>query len=152
MSQKSENRSPSPGNAPPARVYLTISGIGALILSVILGGFLLGDRLVSLDAPMVNGVTRIKMEAAITGLMVEEILSDGIVAGLEESWKPLDSAVAALRRMNEKQAGWKSALLPDQRFAFRKSIGEVEKKRVDWSASAKRRAREGDHPLVLTEA
>ena len=152
MSQKSENRSPSPGNAPPARVYLTISGIGALILSVILGGFLLGDRLVSLDAPMANAVTRIKMEAAITGLMVEEILSDGIVAGLEEGWKPLDSAVAALRRLTEKQAGWKSVLLPDQRFAYRNSIDEVEKKRVVWSASAKRRAREGDHPLVLTEA
>jgi signal transduction histidine kinase len=152
MSQKSENRSPYPGNVPPARVYLTISGIGALILSIILGGFLLGDRLVSLDAPMVNAVTRIKMEAAISGLMVEEILSDGIVAGLEESWKPLDAAVAALRRMTEEQTGWKSALLPDQRFAYRKSIEEVEKKRVGWSASAKRRAREGDHPLVLTKA
>lgn len=143
---------PSPGNVPSARVYLTISGIGALILSIILGGFLLGDRLVSLDAPMVNAVTRIKMEAAITGLMVEEVLSDGIVRGLEESWKPLDAAVAALRRMTEKQAGWKSALLPDQRFAYLKSIDEVKKKRVAWSAGAKRRAREGDHPLVLTEA
>ncbi len=152
MSQKSENRSPSPGNVPPARVYLTISGIGALILSIILGGFLLGDRLISLDAPMVNAVTRIKMEAAITGLMVEEVLSDGIIRGLEESYKPLDDAVSALRRMTEEQTGWKSALLPDQRFAFRKSIDEVEKKKVVWSTCAKRRAREGDHPLVLTEA
>ncbi len=152
MSQNSENRSPSPGNVLPARVYLTISGIGAMILSIILGDFLLGDRLVSLDAPMVNAVTRIKMEAAITGLMVEEVLSDGIIRGLEESYKPLDAAVAALRRMTEEQTGWKSALLPDQRFAFRKSIDEVERKRVVWSTSAKRRAREGDHPLVLTEA
>jgi signal transduction histidine kinase len=152
MSQKSEHGSPSPGNAPPARVYLTISGIGALILTIVLGGFLLGDRLVSLDAPMVSAVTRIKMEAAISGLMVEEILSDGIVAGLEESWKPLDAAVAALRRMTEEQTGWKSALLPDQRFTYQKGIDEVEKKRVAWSISAKRRAREGDHSLMLTEA
>jgi signal transduction histidine kinase len=152
MFQKIKNRTPTQNNVPPARVYLTISCIGALILTFILGGFLLGDRLVSMDAPMVNAVTRIKMEAAITGLMVEEVLSDGIVSGLEESWKPVDAAVAALRRLTEEQTDWKTALLPDQRFGFKNSIDEVKKKRVAWSTSAKRRAREGDHSLVLTDA
>jgi signal transduction histidine kinase len=152
MPQKSEARSPSPGNLPPARVYLTISGIGAVMLSIILGGFLVGDRLVSLDAPMVNAVTRIKMEAAITGLMVEEVLSDGIVTGLEESWKPLDAAVAEFRRLTEEQNDWKTFFLPFQGFGYQNIIEEVEKKRVDWSISAKRRAREGDHSLVMTDA
>lgn len=152
MFQKSENRSPSPSNVPPARVYLTISGIGALILSIILGGFLLGDRLVSLDAPMVNAVTRIKMEAAITGLIVEEVLSNGIVKGLEDNWKPLDTAVAALRRLTEEQTDWKTAFLPFHKLGYQKIIDEVEKKRVDWSTSAKRRAREEGHPLVMTDA
>lgn len=152
MSQKSENRSISLSNVPPARVYLTISGIGALLLSIILGGFLLGDRLVSLDAPMVNAVTRIKMEAAITGLMVEEVLSDGIVAGLEESWKPLDAAVDALRRLTDVQTDWKTVLLPFHRLGYQNIIDEVEQKRMNWSTRAKRRAREGDQSLVLTDA
>jgi signal transduction histidine kinase len=152
MSQKSDNRSPSSSNVPPARVYLTISGIGALILSFILGGFLLGDRLVSLDAPMVNAVTRIKMEAAITGLIVEEVLSNGIVAGLEDNWKPLDAAVAALRRLTEVPTDWKTVLLPFHRLGFQSIIDEMEKKRVDWSTKADRRAREGDQSLVLTDA
>lgn len=152
MFQKSEHRSLSPSSVPPARIYLTISGIGALILSIILGGFLLGDRLVTLDAPMVNAVTRIKMEAAITGLMVEEVLSDGIVAGLEDTWKPLDAAVAALRRLTEVQTDWKTAFLPFQRLGYQNIIDEMEKKRIDWSTSAKRRAREEAHPLLLTDA
>ena len=152
MYQKSENRSLSPSSVPPARIYLAISGIGALILSIILGGFLLGDRLVSLDAPMVNAVTRIKMEAAITGLMVEEVLSEGIVGGLEDNWKPLDSAVTALRRLTERQTDWKTAFLPFQRLGYQKIIDDVGKKRVEWITSAKRRAKEGDQSLVLTDA
>jgi signal transduction histidine kinase len=152
MLKKSENRSPSDGTIPPARVYLTISGIGAVILSIILGGFLVGDRLVSLDAPMVNAVTRIKMEAAITGLMVEEVLAGGIVSGLEESWKPLDNAVAAFQRLTEEQTGWKTVFLPFQGLGYQNIIDEVKKKRDRWSASAKRRAREGDQSLVLTDA
>ena len=152
MSQNSENRFPSSSNVPSARIYLTISGIGALILTIIIGGFLLGDRLVSLDAPMVNTVTRIKMEAAITGLMVEEVLSEGIVKGLEDNWKPLDTAVAALRRLTEEQVDWKMAFLPFQRLGYQKIIAEVEKKSVAWSKSANRRAREGDQSLVLTDA
>jgi signal transduction histidine kinase len=152
MLQKSENRPPSPGNIPPARVYLTISGIGAVILSIILGGFLVGDRLVSLDAPMVNAVTRIKMEAAITGLVIEEILSDGIVTGLEESWKPLDASVTAFRRLTEEQVDWKTYFLPFQGLGYQNIIDEVEKKRVDWAASARRRASEGDQSLVMTDA
>lgn len=123
-----------------------------MILSIILGGFLLGDRLVSLDAPMVNAVTRIKMEAAITGLIVEEVLSEGMVGGLEDNWEPLDAAVAALRHRTEGQTDWKTTFLPFQRLGYQKIIAEVEKKRVDWSESANRRAREGDQSLVLTDA
>lgn len=114
---------------------------------------MLGDRLVSLDAPMVNAVTRIKMEAAITGLIVEEVLSNGIVAGLEDNWKPLDTAVAALRRLIEEQTDWKTAFLPFQKLGYQNIIDEMEKKRVYWSTRANRRAREGDQSLlVLTDA
>jgi signal transduction histidine kinase len=152
MLPKSESTSPFPSKVPPVRIYLTISGIGALILSIILGGFLLGDRLVSLDAPMVNAVTRIKMEAAISGLMVEEALSEGMVGGLEDNWKPLDTAVTALRRFTEGQTDWKTAFLPFQRLGYQIIIADIEKKRVAWSKSANRRAKEGDRSLVLTDA
>jgi signal transduction histidine kinase len=152
MLPKSENISLFHSKIPPVRIYLIISGIGALILSIILGGFLLGDRLVSLDAPMVNAVTRIKMEAAITGLMVEEVLSEGMVGGLEDNWEPLDTAVASLRRLTEGQTDWKTAFLPFQRLGYQIIIADVEKKRVAWGKSANRRAREGDQSLVLTAA
>jgi signal transduction histidine kinase len=151
MSPKSENDPPSRSNVAPVRIYLTISGIGLLMLSIIFYGYLLGDRLVSLDAPMVNAVTRIKMEAAITGLIVEELLANGIVAGMEDNWKPLDTAVTALRRLTEEQTDWKTALFPFQRLGFENMIDEVEKKRVDWSTSANLRAREENRSLVLTD-
>lgn len=152
MLQKSENTSPSSVNVPPARIYLTISGIGGLILSIVLGGFLLGDRLVSLEAPMVNAVTRIKMETAITALVVEEVLSDGIVGGLEDNWKPLDAAVAELRRLTEVQTDWKMIFLPFHGLGFQRIIDEMEKKRAAWSVCANRRAREEGSSLVLTDA
>jgi signal transduction histidine kinase len=152
MSQKSKARPISPNNIPPARIYLTISGIGALILSIILGGFLLGDRLVSLDAPMVNAVTRIKMEAAITGLVVEQVLSEGIVGGLEDNWRPLDRAVAALRRLTEQQTDWKTAFLPFQKIGYQKIIDEVAARKVVWVTRALHRSKEGDQSLVLTDA
>jgi signal transduction histidine kinase len=152
MRPKSEDTSPTDRKVPPVRIYLTISGIGLLMLSLVFYGYLLGDRLVSLDAPMVNAVTRIKMEAAITGLMVEEVLSDGIVGGLEESWKPLDTAVKALRRLVEEQTDWKSSFFPFQRPGFQKIFNEVANRRADWGVKANRRASEGDQSLVLTDA
>ena len=84
------------GRPHPLVIYLSVGGIGLLILAVVSYGFYIGDRMTSLDAPMVNAVSKIKLEAAIAGLMIEEILTNGIVGGLEENWEPLDTAVSTV--------------------------------------------------------
>jgi len=119
-----------------------VGGIGLLILAIVFYGFYIGDRLTSLDAPMVSAVGKIKLEAAIAGLMIEEILANGIVGGLEENWEPLDTAVNHLRRLVESQTDWKTAFLPFQRPGLQIDIDELEKKRTKWKASTNRRVRE----------
>ena len=124
------------GEIPATRIYLSVSGIGLLILAVVSYGFYIGDRMTSLDAPMANAVSKLKLEAAITGLMIEEMLTNGIVGGLEENWEPLDAALSHLRQLAETQADWKTAFLPFQHPGLQDDIDELEKKRAAWKAGA----------------
>ena len=137
---------------PATRIYHSVGGIGLLILALVSYGFYIGDRMTSLDAPMVNAVSEIKLEAAITGLMIEEILTNGIVGGLEDNWEPLDKAVSHLRRLAESQTDWKAALLPFQKPGLRDDIDELEKKRAEWEAGANRRIWEEALNFVRDEA
>ena len=152
MPPKSEHTSPVFRAAPPARIYLSVGGIGLLILALVSYGFYIGERMTSLDAPMMNAVSKIKLEAAITGLMIEEILANGIVGGLEENWEPLDTAVSTLRRLTETQADWKTALLPFLSAGLQNDIDELEMKRADWEAGANRRVREEAHDFIQDDA
>jgi signal transduction histidine kinase len=129
-----------------------VGGIGLLILALVSYGFYIGERMTSLDAPMMNAVSKIKLEAAITGLMIEEILANGIVGGLEENWEPLDTAVSTLRRLTETQADWKTALLPFLSAGLQNDIDELEMKRADWEAGANRRVREEAHDFIQDDA
>ena len=152
MPPKSERTSPVFRAAPPARIYLSVGGIGLLILALVSYGFYIGERMTSLDAPMMNAVSKIKLEAAITGLMIEEILANGIVGGLEENWEPLVMAVSTLRRLTEAQADWKTALLPFLSAGLQNDIDELEIKRAEWEAGANRRVREEAHDFIQDDA
>ena len=152
MPPKSEDNSPVRKEIPTSRIYHSVGGIGLLILTVVSYGFYIGDRMTSLDAPMVNAVSEIKLEAAITGLMIEEILANGIVGGLEDNWEPLDTAVSHLRQLAETQADWKTAFLPFQRPGLQDDIDELEKKRWEWEAGANRRVREETLYFMWDEA
>jgi len=148
MPPKNEDNSASRREVPPARIYLSVGGIGLLILALVSYGFYIGERMTSLDAPMMNAVSKIKLEAAITGLMIEEILSNVIVGGLEESWEPLVTAVSHLRRLTEAQADWKTAFLPFLSPGLQNDLDELEKKRAEWEAGANRRVREEAHYFI----
>lgn len=152
MPPKSEDNSSVRREIPTTRIYHSVGGIGLLILVVVSYGFYIGDRMTSLDAPMVNAVSEIKLEAAITGLMIEEILANGIVGGLEDNWEPLDTAVSHLRQLAETQADWKTAFLPFQKPGLQDDIDELEKKRWEWEAGANRRVREETLYFMLDEA
>ncbi|WP_372682024.1 ATP-binding protein [Desulfosarcina sp.] len=152
MPPKSEDKPPVRRETPPAIIYLSVGSIGLLILALVYYGFYIGERMTSLDAPMMNAVGKIKLEAAITGLMVEEILNNGIVGGLEESWEPLDTAVSHLRRLAETQADWKTAFLPFQQPGLLADMDELEKKRAEWKDGANRRVREERLDFVQDDA
>lgn len=142
MPPKSEENPPVHKETAPARIYLSVAGIGLAILALVSFGFHIGDRLTSLDGPMVNAAGQIKLEATIAGLMIEEILTNGIVGGLEENWEHLDDAVNRLRRLSEAETNWKAAFLPFQRPGLEKDLEELEQKRKAWRAAANLRIRE----------
>lgn len=142
MPPKSEGLTQVRKETLPARIYHSVGVIGLLILTIVSYGFYIGDRLTSMYAPMVNAAGQIKLEATIAGLIVEEILTNSIVGGLEENWEPLDTAVNRLRRLAGVQVDWRTAILPFQRPVIQNDIDELERKRKEWQAAASRRAQE----------
>lgn len=127
---------------PATPIYAKVAGIGLLILGIVAYGFYLGNRLISVDAPRVNAIGKIGLEAAIAGLMLEETMSTGIAEELGKNWEPLDAAMDDLRQQVVKQAGWRSALLPFRTPGLQNDLDELDRKLVNWKTGAERRVRD----------
>lgn len=67
--------------------------LGLLSLLIITYGFYSGNRITTVDAPLVRAAMEIKLEAATTDIVLETLLDGGLVAGLETIWNPVDHAL-----------------------------------------------------------
>jgi signal transduction histidine kinase len=83
--------------------------IGLLSLLIIAYGFFSGNRITTVDAPLVRAAMRIKLEAATTDVVLETLLDGGLVAGFETIWNPVDIALqefAAIHDMGLRRRLW----------------------------------------------
>ncbi len=70
--------------------------LGVFSLLIVAYGFYAGNRINTVDAPLVRAVTKIKLEAATTDILIESLLDGGLVAGLETIWNPVNQPLQEL--------------------------------------------------------
>jgi signal transduction histidine kinase len=84
------------------KIPLLTGLLGLLSLLIIAYGFYSGNRITTLDAPLVRAAMRIKLEAATTDIVLETLLDGALVAGLETIWNPVDHALQEFRAIHDK--------------------------------------------------
>jgi hypothetical protein len=95
------------------KMHLVIWTLGLFMVCIVGYGFYSGDRINTVDAPLVQAAMKIKLEASTTNLVLEGILGDGFVGGFEPVWKPLDRAFLNFRSIfNESKK--RKTMLPFQ--------------------------------------
>lgn len=84
------------------KIPLITGLLGVFSLLIVSYGFYAGNRINTVDAPLVRTVTKIKLEAATTDILIESLLDGGLVAGLETIWKPVDQALQELMAIHDR--------------------------------------------------
>ena len=84
------------------KIPLLTGLVGLLSLLIIAYGFYSGNRITTVDAPLVRAAMQIKLEAATTDIVLETLLDGGLVAGLETIWNPVDQALQAFTAIHDK--------------------------------------------------
>jgi PAS domain S-box-containing protein len=81
----------------------TAAGIlGAFSLLIVSYGFYSGNRINTVDAPLVRAAMKIKLEAATTEILIETLMDGGQVSGQGTVWDPVDRAIQDFRTRLEK--------------------------------------------------
>ena len=132
------------------KMHLVIWTLGLFMVCIVGYGFYSGDRINTVDAPLVQAAMKIKLEASTTNLVLEGILGDGFVGGLEPVWKPLDRAFLNFRSIfNESKK--RKTMLPFQANTLDSAdIDKLESKLSEFKDNARKRF-EGKRISLLDE-
>ena len=70
-----------------------MGAIGLIVIGIVIYGFYIGERLNTLDEPMIDAVMEIQLEAEAADLWFREVIRGNMTADLKTIWQPLEQAV-----------------------------------------------------------
>ncbi len=79
------------------RMHLLVSGVGLMVIGIISYGFYIGERLNTLDEPLIDAVMEIQLEARAADLWFREVIRGNMTADLKTIKQPLEQAVGDLQ-------------------------------------------------------
>jgi len=94
-------------------MHAAVWTIGLFMIGIVGYGFYSGNRMNTVDAPLVQAAMKIKIEAATTNLVLEGLMDGGFVGGFESLWNPLDLAFLNFRSIID-QSKKRKTILPFQ--------------------------------------
>ena len=77
----------------PWRMHLLVGSIGLIIIAIVIYAFYVGERINTLDEPMIDAVMEIKLEAEASDLWFEELIRGNLSADTKTIWQPLEQSV-----------------------------------------------------------
>lgn len=131
-------------------MHLIIWALGFFMVCIVGYGFYSGDRINTVDAPLVQAAMKIKLEASTTNLVLEGILGGGFVGGFEPVLNPLDRAFLNFRSLFD-ESKKRTTMLPFQANTLDSGdIDALESKLSEFKESARKRF-EGKRISILDE-
>jgi signal transduction histidine kinase len=135
--RKSHNR-PAASDT-PWRIYLMVIMAGITVTAIVGYGFYKGDRMSTVDARMANAAMQAKLEAMISNIVLEEMLSHGIVGDSADIWQRIDDTLRDLPVKRAAQGSYLPLFLSSAEATILQDIQNVELKLNDLKALTKDR-------------
>ena len=85
----------------PWRLHLLVGGVGLIVIGIVIYGFYIGERLNTLDEPLIDAVMQIKLETEASDLWFREVIRGNMVVDLETIWQPLEQSVWYLHAITQ---------------------------------------------------
>lgn len=140
-----ENRRPT---AVPWQMYLII-GVAGIFITAIMGyGFYASSRINVTDVPLVEATMKVKLEAAVANLLLEELIAEGMALNFDAVWENLDRA---MRSFQEALAQSRPNFLifgAGRRPVIQREFDDVAHQLTELKNSARQRLAEGTKPFL----
>lgn len=91
LNSKSVRRKQTP--AIPWRLHLLVGFVGVIVIGIVTYGFYIGERLNSLDDPLLEAVMEIQSQAESADIWFREVIRGNLTADFKTIWQPLGQAV-----------------------------------------------------------
>ncbi|MFZ0484620.1 MAG: hypothetical protein WAL93_14625, partial [Desulfobacterales bacterium] len=139
-----ENMAPT---AVPWQMYLII-GIAGIFITAIMGyGFYAGSRINATDVPLVEATMTVKLEAAVSNLLLEELIAEGMALNFDAVWENLDRAMGSFQEaFAQSRPGFlifRSGRIP----GLQREFDDITQKLTELKKSARQRLAEGTKPF-----
>ncbi len=136
--------------AVPWQMYLII-GITGIFMTTIMGyGFYASSLINTTDVPLVNIAMKVKLEAAVSNLVLEELIAEGIALNFDAVWKNLDRAMDALQKMSAQSKGHFSVFEAGSGPTILNELDDMTLKLTELKQSAQHRLAEGTESFLST--
>ena len=97
-------------------MHILVWGVGLIVIGIVIYGFYIGERLNTLDEPLIDAVMEIQLEAEAADLWVREVIQNNMMVELKTIWQPLEQSLwylHALARDTKIRSGFSSPLKED---------------------------------------
>jgi C4-dicarboxylate-specific signal transduction histidine kinase len=92
MKDSKPNRKPK-FPAIPWRIHLLVGGVGLIVIGIVVYAFYIGERLTTLDEPLLDAAMEIQLETEAADLWFREFIQGNMVVDIETIWQPLEQSV-----------------------------------------------------------
>ena len=147
--QKSNGR--AVGSDTPWRIYLMVIIAGVTVTAIVGYGFYKGDRMSTVDAQMANAATNAKLESMISNIVLEEVLSHGIVGDSADIWQRVDYILRDLHTKLAAEKQYNALFLSSAEETILQDIKKAESKLYDLKELTKDRFFKNEVSLLRSE-
>jgi C4-dicarboxylate-specific signal transduction histidine kinase len=74
-------------------MHLLVGGVGLIVIGIVVYAFYIGERLTTLDEPLLDATMEIQLETEASDLWFREFIQGNMAVDLETIWQPLEQSV-----------------------------------------------------------
>lgn len=112
----------------PWRMHLLVGGVGLIVIGILIYSLYIGERLNTLDEPLIDAVMEIQLETEAADLWFSEVFKGNMTSDLEKIWQPLNQAVWFLHAIVQNRSVHKNVFSPVKDNETLQLIGRVQQR------------------------
>jgi len=129
-------------------MYLII-GVAGIFITAIMGyGFYASSRINVTDVPLVEATMKVKLEAAVANLLLEELIAEGMALNFDAVWENLDRAMRSFQEALAQSGPNFLIFGAGRRPVIQREFDDMAHQLTELKKSARQRLAEGTKPFL----